>query len=422
MKQDNALQEGYEALRNIMKDREKKCPEKMWELEPTMEYIEWIREGLMQEKPIIWTWLLSTPWEILRAMNLTAISSEFLFLLLGTVPEIDHYKYIDIPQFPEEFCSLNKIPIGMALSDDLPPPEMILYSAGHACDASVSAYSSLSRYYNVPNFFIDVPYLESYLENERGCKYVANEIKKMVLFLEEHTKQKLDLDMLREGIGYANEALEYHRKLLNLRKKIPCPLFSRGLQIERDALWLLLGHPVYTDWIRRRYESVLELVEEGEREISQEEKIRCILIGNFPNSTPAIFDWLESEYGAVAVAAPQADFLTEPIDNRGDISKVFDGIARRLMHYPMARHGRLSADYFIDECIQMARDYKADCAIMFGHTGCKWNWATTYLVKDKIQDVLGIPVMSLEFDSVDSRFLPIEAMQEKFREFFEVVF
>ena len=418
MKQNNALQKAYETLRSIMKDREQKCPEKMWELEPTMKYVEWIREGLIQEKPIIWTWLLSTPWEIIRAMDLTAISTEILFLLLGTVPEIDHYKYIDIPQIPEEFCSLNKIPIGMALSDDLPDPEMVLYSAGHACDASVSAYSTLSRYFNVPTFFVDVPYLE----DERGCKYVANEIRKMVQFLEEHTKKNLDLDMLREGIDYANTALEYHRKLLNLRKKIPCPLFSRGLMIERDALWLLLGHPVYTDWIRKRYESALELVEKGEREISEKENIRFVLIGNVPNSTPTIFDWLESEYGAVAVAAPQADFLTEPIDNKGDISRIFDGIARRIMHYPMARHGRLSADHFIDECVQMARDYKADCAIMLGHTGCKWNWATAYLVKDKISDLLEIPVMSLEFDSVDSRFLPIEAMKEKFREFFEVVF
>lgn len=418
MKQYNTLQEAYETLRSLMKDIEKKCPEERWELEPAMMLVEGILDGLRQEKTIVWSWLLAIPWEIMRAMNLSAIPTEALFLVLKAFTKSDPYKYLDIPQIPEEFCSLNKLPIGMALSGELPPPEIVLYSAGQACDTSIASYSTLSQYYNVPNFFLDVPSLE----NERGYKYVANELKKMVSFLEEHTKQKLDLDILREGIDYANKGVEYNHKLFNLRKNIPCPLSGRGLMLERDALWTLLGYPDYTDWVRKRYESVAALAEKGEREVSYEEKIRFMLIGNLPNSTPAIFDWLESEYGAVAVTAIQADFYSEPIDNKGDISKIFDGLARRVMHYPMGRHGRISTDGFINECFELARDYKPDCAIMLGHTGCKWNWASAYLVKDKINDVLGIPVMNLEFDSVDSRFLSLEAMKEKFREFFEVVF
>jgi benzoyl-CoA reductase/2-hydroxyglutaryl-CoA dehydratase subunit BcrC/BadD/HgdB len=146
------------------------------------------------------------------------------------------------------------------------------------------------------------------------------------------------------------------------------------------------------------------------------------MIGNPPNCDPAILDWLESEYGAVTVAMIQTDCLTEPIENMGDITEIFKGLAKRIMHLPMGRHGRLSADHFIDECIKMARDYKADGAIMLGHSGCKWNWASAYLVKDKINDELGIPVLNFEFDSVDSRFLSPEGMRAKFTEFFEIVF
>jgi benzoyl-CoA reductase/2-hydroxyglutaryl-CoA dehydratase subunit BcrC/BadD/HgdB len=91
------------------------------------------------------------------------------------------------------------------------------------------------------------------------------------------------------------------------------------------------------------------------------------------------------------------------------------------MNYPMARHGRGSADAYISECISVARDYKADAVVFAGNTGCKYNWATAQLVKDTIYDELGIPTLCFELSPFDSRILSFEGVKAKFEQFLELV-
>jgi benzoyl-CoA reductase/2-hydroxyglutaryl-CoA dehydratase subunit BcrC/BadD/HgdB len=247
-------------------------------------------------------------------------------------------------------------------------------------------------------------------------------MKNMFSFVEEQLKCKLDWDRMREAIGYSNQALKYIHKLTDLRKNVPSPLAAWDILAYREAIVCLLGTPELADWLRRRYEFASRLLEKGERERRQEEKIRLVWVGNPPNTTPQILDWLEAEYGAVVVAFMWSEYHTVAIDNGGDISKMLEGLASRCMNYPMGRHGRMPVDYFVEEVVKMADDYKADALVFAGHTGCKWNWASALLVKDIVRDRLGIPILSYEFDSIDPRFLPEEGVRAKFSEFFKLVF
>ena len=94
---------------------------------------------------------------------------------------------------------------------------------------------------------------------------------------------------------------------------------------------------------------------------------------------------------------------------------------RAAYHDSKARHGRGSVDSYIDECVNVGRDYKADALIFAGNTGCKYHWATAQLVKDAIYDELGIPTLVFELNPSDPRVVSLEGVKAKFEQFFEII-
>lgn len=410
------IQQVYETLRSITDHMEKKYPEKKWMTEPAVKYFELLLDGMMHQRPMLWYFFMMSP-EIFRAMDITPFGPEYACSVMATLHDVQ-YKYLDIAseKLPEHICQVNKFPIGLALSGDTVTPDMMIYTAANPCDAAVTSYSNLGHYCNIPSFVLDIPYLS----DERGHKYVAKQLRNMVSFIEERSNQKLDLDRLKQVIDYSNQAVEYIAKLDNLRKNIPSPISSKAVVITSGAVLGLAGVPELVDWSRKQYELTKEKMERGEKVVS-EEKIRLVWIANGIEFSTSIYDWLESECGAVTVAGILNMFPTEPVDTTGDISKIFEGLARKTMDYPMARHGRVSADTYINECITLARDYKADAVVFACNSGCKYNWAIAQLVKDTIYDELGIPTLSFEFSPWDPRNLSLDGVKAKFEQFFELV-
>ncbi len=413
----DVIQRVHETFRSILDHMEQKYPERKWMIEPVARYFELVHEGMVHGRPMLWHFVCLCP-ELFHAMDVTVFSPEYVCTVIASLQGGMSLKYIDMAseKLPEHMCSLNKFPVGLALSGDTVTPDMIVYSAANPCDAAITVYSNLQHYLNIPTFCLDIPYLS----DERAHKYVAKQLRNMVSFVEEQSKRKLDLDRLRETIGYFNQAQDYIIKLNDLRKNIPSPISSRALYVIGGATMGLYGIPEFVDWCRERYELTKEKVGRGEGAVP-EEKSRLVWIANNIDFDPSILDWLENEYGAVTVASLLYMHPTEPVDNTGDASKIFEGLAKRTMNYPMARHGRGAVDNYIDECISTARDYKADAVIFACNTGCKYNWATAQLVKDTIYDELGIPTLSFELSPWDPRVVSLESVKAKFAQFFELI-
>jgi benzoyl-CoA reductase subunit B len=410
----DVVKEFLKTLETVKEHVKQKYPERTFLYEPALKYFELVHEGMAQGKPMLWFFFCLTT-ELFRALDITVFSPEFFASIMSGLRSMQ-LKYLDIAnqKLPDHICSVNKFPIGLALSGDTVTPDMLVYSAANPCDSGLISYSSLQHYLNIPSFCLDTPYLS----DERAHKSRAKQIRNMVSFIEEQTGQKLDPDRLREVIGYANQAQDYILKLNELRKNVPSPTCGQSVIITGGAMMGLSGVPFFTDWCRKQYEAAKEKAEKGEGAIP-EEKIRLLWIATVPDDS--IFNWLEKEYGAVTVASLLSSFPPEPIDNAGDISKIFEGLGQRFMDVPMSRHGRPSVDYFIKECISVARDYKVDAIINAGNTGCKYNWASAQLIKDAVNDELGIPTLLFECDPWDPSFVPLESAKAKFDQFFDLV-
>lgn len=144
------------------------------------------------------------------------------------------------------------------------------------------------------------------------------------------------MDRLGEVIEYSNRAQDYFLKLKDYRKNISSPISGRSFYVTGSAMMGLYGIPESVNWVKDRYESTKLKVEKGEK-VLPEERIRCLWIANCIDFDLSILEWLEEKHGAVMVESLLVSFPSEFIDSTGDVSKIFESLAARIMEWPMAK-------------------------------------------------------------------------------------
>ncbi len=407
----NVLKYLSENFKAINKHIAEKRPEDKWIYDLNTKYYEDLYTAKDRGQPVIWMSAGTIP-ELFYAMDIFPVSPEGISSLLAGSRE-GLMKYLDYAQryVPDHICGVNKGMIGAAMAGDLPLPDAIVHAA-HPCDSGLASFDTIAEYLDVPHFCIDTPYTQ----NERSYKYMAGELKKVVSFLEEHTGRKLDEDRLREVVEYSNEALRYLAKINELRKNVPCPLSSLHLMVTGSLCVSMSGTPGLVEFYKKQYEIGKAAVEENRGPIP-EEKIRLASL-----FTPVLFDtgifrWMEREFGAMVVKDGLSNFSANTIEDVSDTESIFLGLAERLTYTPMGHMANGPYEIYSDMAINICRDYKADAAIFSGNFACKHAWATIKLVKDNIQDELGIPIFIFDIDFVDPRMKSSDTIKAQLQDF-----
>jgi len=111
----------------------------------------------------------------------------------------------------------------------------------------------------------------------------------------------------------------------------------------------------------------------------------------------------------------------KPVEDISDYDKIMTGLAKKTMLMPMTRECGGPWEDYLNPTIDLLKRYKADLAIFGGNTACKASWAVIKMVKDRIQDELGIPTLILEMDLFDPRVASSDSIKEQFVKIFETV-
>ena len=364
-------------------------------------------------EPICWNSYCNAP-EIFYAMGLPVIMQEALGAASVSLPGKLNEKYIDIAQenlVADHVCSTQKIMMGAALCGDLPPPTTIVHS-GQPCDSTMVTYSTIAHYLGVPHFTLDIPNRK----DERTVQYVADELERMVAFLEEHTGKKLEDEKIREVMEYSNTAFEYNLKLNELSKMVPCPLRSPpGM-----GLLLSAGTPECAEHYRKLYEMGKAVVESGEG-YPDNQRLRVAWFSTGTASVPDLYDWVHKEFGAFGVNTMIGTNTTPPTQDISSRRKIMEALARELRNIPMNRECWGSLEDWLDYAIPTCRDYKLDALILTIHIGCKNMWAMIKLAKDKIAEEVGIPTLVVEADIADARTFSGEDQKAQISDFFNTI-
>jgi len=387
-------------------------PELKWQGAALMH---WSRIADAQERgePINWNSFCGSP-EIFHAMGIPAILGEEIGVMSTLLPGKLNEKYIDIAHansVADHVCSTQKIMMGAALCGDLPPPTIIVHP-GQPCDSTLVTYSTIANHLGVPHFTLDIPGGK----DERTVQYVADELERMVTFLEEHTGKKLGDEKLREVMQYSNLAYEYSLKVNELTKLIPSPL-PRMLG---TPLLNLVGTPEGIEYYERLYEMGKGVVDSGKGYVPNQE-YRAALFSTWVTADWALFDWLEREFGVIIVNTMLGTDTRLPTEDISTRRRMMETLALNMIKAPMSRECWANMDDWFSYAIPTCRDWEIDVVILTLHIGCKNIWALQKLFKDRLADELGIPTVIAEVDFCDGRVFSAEGIKAKLSDFFNTI-
>jgi benzoyl-CoA reductase/2-hydroxyglutaryl-CoA dehydratase subunit BcrC/BadD/HgdB len=410
----NIIKEMSDRYGSIRDHIAQKYPDQRWRYDCITDYYQRLYKAGKTGEQVVWVNFATIP-EIFWAMDLIPASMDGVSGMAASSPE-GASDLIDLAEqyLPNYLCASNKISTGAVLAGAMPVPSMLVHPSA-PCDAALIAYPQMAEYFGIPLFCIDVPYVR----DERCYDYLTNELKRLIAFLEEHTKRKLDPDKLRQVMEYSNQAHGYKQKVNQLLRSVPCPIRSVDIMLDFNAVNTLAGTPELIDYLKTRYEITRGMVEKGTGNLGKE-NFRLVWVYAMPVFDWGIYAWLEGKYGAVSISALNI-FDIDPTEDISDTDKILRALAHKVTSVPMLRECGGPWEYYLERLLGLCRQYGADAAVFGGHIACKHTWAIAKLLKDRLYDELGIPTLTIEMDVFDPRVASLDVIKAKFDDFFEML-
>ncbi len=373
-------------------------------------------ECVKQGKPFVASYYTNAP-EIYTAMDVHWIC--ILAQSFGGVGENPHLmedlEAVDGMAVPNDVCTMLRLALYHMDAGLLPRPTAFV-ALLEPCDGVTGLHEVIGNHQewgDIPMFAPDAPYFK----DERSISYFADELRRMVSFLEEHTGQKLDMVRLHQVVEESNKQYALWADYTELRRAVPCP---HGWTLARACFAAVqnegAGRPERTDWFR-------DLVADAEKRVGEKrgevpnQKIRVLWFDITPIWFPKLTSWMEQEWGAVVITEMFGYAPYTLIDTSSEETMFHDLAKRNLLDVPMIRQARGLADNFIYDLDRMVKDYNIDVVIVPGHMGHKDGAASISLMREKCRD-LRVPLLHIGVDQFDERYTTVDQMKEKISHFF----
>ncbi len=322
----------------------------------------------------------------------------------------DIAKYIELAEstgFSVDVCSSIRAEVGVALSGELPKPDLLITNS-EVCDG-YGPWQYVAEHYGIPIFQIDTPYQES----DTTIAYMIKEYKRFIAFLEDMTGERLEMEKLDRIFREDLMAAEYNREINELRKTIPTPMKGR------DAMRLLgggqnRGSAKYISYLKALVEELRGRVEKGEGAVPGE-KYR-LLWCQTPPFYVDLTTWMEEKYGAVvAFNDPHKEVWWEP--GAYDDMPVLEAIARQYLTDPW--NG--SSEHRINALVRNAKEYSVHAAVHFNQWGCRVSAGHARMFADRLEKEVGVPTLILDGDYMDFRNYSDSQVKTRLGTFLEIL-
>lgn len=381
-----------------------------------LKHAERMIHAIENDEPIVSEWY-GNACEIYAAMDLTHFCP--VDLIIATQPFFDTVERMHEGDTPHDSCGLIELAVDGVRRGIVPTPTVITGML-EPCDAQSlmhEAWETVEGWENIPTISLDPPY--GY--GDEDIQYFADQLKREVAFLEEHTGHTMDWDELRRVCEETNKMNAAWDDLNHCLMQKPCPLHSLqaaewGWSAALHINWP--GDPEATAFFENMASTAAARVEQGIGAIPKEQ-IRILwadLNGSWAQN--AIGPWLEETYGAVMVNSFAGRTPYTPIDTSTPESMLF-GLARKgINEVPMIRQARGTVDIFLQDVADMCRDYQVDCVFFPNHKGHKDQGGNIGYLRELCRE-MEMPLLSFTSDIFDPTFLPFDQLQRIIATFFE---
>lgn len=350
------------------------------------------------------------PVEILRAMEITCVYPESYAVVCaasGKAPEM--IQASGMANFADDLCSYSLLSFGTDGFSRLPyggiPEPDFLVATNNQCGTTLLWFRLLAQRKKIPLFILDYP---SSGDQPEQAEYILRQYENLIVFLNEHTAQTLDVSKLSEQIANARQASGLWAQLHTLNQSLTPAVDAPRLV---DALFPIVAAKGLAN-VCRFYEAMIREASENsppESAAAMDSKSRLLWHGYpmwfLPKRFPSLFDerfqivlndytlWWALDY-------PQAnglDALIAPYTNT-------------YLNWPLERR--------IQYTDQLIRDFSIDGVILHANRSCRRALAHLLPLREHLSRQ-GIPSVIIESDMVNRDYYPPEQIKLKIESFRE---
>lgn len=370
--------------------------------------------------------------EVLKAFDLPVVFPE-INSLQTAVRRVAH-EYLDEAEdygYSPDICGYVKADVAVQLGGGkhpmgrIPKPRMAVLT--NACNTYIKWAEIWQRMYDIPIFTVDIPGtrqegVQSYpgerrFENDR--RYVEAQIRELIGVCETVTGKTLDIDKLRETMGFANRMSAGWARVLELNRSRPS-IFNA---LTDGTIYLGVANGLRATEVGARYFD--ELVEEMEYKSARgigtltEEKHRLIFVGVPCYPIFRRFNELFTEWGGVFVNSTYLWFASGGT-HRGyqyDLAKPIESLAEGLLLF--VRDAMDSMFHQVAVIQDMVRDLAIDGVVFHPIKSCRTVSTGLADCRRALMDETGIPSLFIESDMMDRRVVSEAQIKNRVDAFFE---
>lgn len=362
------------------------------------------------------------PIEIFFAMDVYPIYPESLAAISAGIRKADEFfEEARNRDFSSSICSYTRCGLGIAWSNKCafgPIPEPDLYvSDVSLCCLHVTWWAYLEDHFKKPTFFVDMPAIDDPTDPDY-IDYFETQLREMVKFLEDNTKNKFSMEKFKETVRNSDLAGFYWKKIMELRKHRPSPASFRDLAGQILPLVTALGDKDAADFYYALYNYYEDLKNKGFTPAKPTEKYRLIWNGIPIWHHLQIINEFE-ERGANFVWEPYTSLSwgNKTPSGRLDPEDPFRTLAIKYTNILTNKTIEKRYEYF-DRAI---RDYNVDGLVMFSNRSCRPMSIGQDEVVELVRERNGIPVLIFEGDQADAEGFSWQDARTKIDGFIEVL-
>ncbi|HTY82331.1 MAG TPA: 2-hydroxyacyl-CoA dehydratase family protein [Dehalococcoidales bacterium] len=397
-------------------------------------------------KPVAWVMLGQWAEPILTAMGVQSIYPENYGSVCAAAGKAGPYLEIsDAEGFPSHVCgyarncfgySTKMKELGGAIPSNAPmggmPAPNLLVASSEICDARFKWFQALGRYFNAPLWTIESPYpgLKESLEpgtDERNIKFLVEQLREFVNFLEQTLHKKIDWDKLDETARGLAAINRLRWEINRLRKARPGPMHSKDLWSTITAAFFRGSESkVILDGFQKMLEEVKQRAENGVSALNVPEKFRLSFDGLPPWHSLDIFDKLAARGWNFVIESNYRPYT--PVNT--DLSKFADPLERYVRERFQSTNNILNVEYSPEEAASIRKEIQStgnstilqikhvrdcDCDGMVIHIllSCRSASLNLCAMQQKAMDLLKVPALVWEGDMVNaSLFDPAEVLKK----------
>ena len=372
-------------------------------------------------KPLAYTFICCSYDEIMRAMDIVPVLTENYAGICGAKRDAERFlERAESLSLSRSLCTYALCGIGFdqwreelgSMPPDAPwggqaKPDFMLSSGQILCDPRNKWYQAVQQYMpDVPIYNVGLPWpvYEDDIEvadvEDYYVRYIVEEFRGLVRFLENQTGKKMDWDRLGELVDLAERTWNLIWETYELRRAVPTPMGTGDAMNTMVPMVFMMG-------TREGYDFFLELNRELKDKIARkegvipDEKYRLLWGGGLPSWFALTdFNYFNSKGAVFPVETTYR--MIEPI-YRLNIPETNDPIERlawRWLRYWTCWYDkakkRPGSEPDVERLIQYIEDYQIDGVVMHEAFSCRtWHLGLIWQLNQLKKIYKPIPVLVL---------------------------